>query len=450
LIYLRTQKGLTFAEIGEALGTTEDSAQKKFQRAERAGEVVTEEKGEVAPAFHVDGNHAEGATQSERIKTLDEHIAACQINTDEWVCISHRVRTYEGWRADTEKEITWRDGRIKEGYSRTGGFVVTTLFSISSTWAKRNPIPIEPTFTPIVSPETYPAPSEPQAYGNRTALFVPDAHIGFRRVNTQSGALVPFHDRKALEIAVAIAMKEQPDYIIVQGDWVDLAMWAERFAKEPGFYFTTQPALIEAHWWLARLRRAAPDAVIVYLEGNHEVRLPNYVQRHMVEAYGLTPVGVNWPSMSVPALLGLDRLGIQWIGGYPQAAVSPVPWMKWTHGDVARVPGASAVEMVKNELKWVVFAHTHRRELASKTVGGLAISGINFGCTCRLDGVVPGSDGGDQWQQGLGWISFNEHEMNPDVEFVAITNGAASWRGERIEGADSAPELREAYPHWNW
>jgi UDP-2,3-diacylglucosamine pyrophosphatase LpxH len=74
----------------------------------------------------------------------------------------------------------------------------------------------------------------------------------------------------------------QPDTVVINGDWLDMSEWSDKFAREPGFFFTTQPALFECHYWLQKLRRTLPNARIVYIEGNHEIRLKNSMTSHLL------------------------------------------------------------------------------------------------------------------------------------------------------------------------
>jgi len=312
-------------------------------------------------------------------------------------------------------------------------------------------VPIELTFQPIACPIEYARPPEIQQGSVTRALVLPDAHIGFEK-ELKSAALHPFHDRQALDIALQVAATYQPDLIVVLGDLLDMSRWTMRFAAEPEFYFATQPALLEAHWWLRRLREFCPDATIVYLEGNHEKRMRDYIRDQMMEAYQLRRVADEFPVLSLPHLLDLSSLQVDWIGGYPNDAVYySTPWLRWEHGNVARVAGSTAKQMIEFATSWRVFAHVHRREVVSRTFeDGRNISGVNFGCLCHVDGRVPGSSPGNQWQQGFGVVEFTEGLPSPAIEMITLQDGRATWRGNEFAGNFDVQVLREAFPDWNW
>jgi len=100
---------------------------------------------------------------------------------------------------------------------------------------------------------------------SRTVVLA-DPQIGYGK-NHITNALDPFHDRAALDVALQITRQINPDTVVINGDWLDMSEWSDKFTREPGFFFTTQPALFETHYWLQKLRRTLPKARIVYIEG---------------------------------------------------------------------------------------------------------------------------------------------------------------------------------------
>jgi hypothetical protein len=99
-----------------------------------------------------------------------------------------------------------------------------------------------------------------------TTVILADPQIGYRK-NQNSNKLDPFHDRHALDVAMQITRQIKPSTVVINGDWLDMSEWSDKFIREPGFFFTTQPALFECHYWLQKLRRTLPTTRIVYIEG---------------------------------------------------------------------------------------------------------------------------------------------------------------------------------------
>jgi len=399
--------------------------------------------------FADEGNWAEARSVAGQIQTLDQLIDACNVDLDIWRVLDWNIRAYDGWRADTDKDLAFDEGKIS-GYVRSKGITTQTLWSVFAKLIRINPQPIRPTFQPLSCPITYPHPSKPGPGAVTRSVILADSHIGFEK-NLKNAELYPFHDRRALDVVAQIVQSYQPDLIGIVGDWFDMSRWTKKFASEPEFYWTTQPAILEGHWWLRRLRDTCPQAGIIYLEGNHEKRLQDFVRDHMMEAYQLGAVVDQVPVLSMPHLLDLSGLQIDWIGGYPEARYCPADWLCWEHGDIARVPGGTAKAVIEHAMTWRVFGHIHRREVVSKTFGGgRNISGTSFGCLCHVDGRLPGSSRDSQWQQGIGIMEFTEDFPSPVVEAITIRDGVALWRGAKFVGVDNVEVLKKTFPDWNW
>ena len=407
--------------------------------------------------FQEQGNTAEASSLSDQIKSPEELIAAANIDMTVWEKGACEIKTYSGWRADTEKDLRWEEGSIVEGYVRSGGIITKTLWSVAVKFTRRHPEPLKATFSLIQCPITYPPPADILPDQPVKALLFSDPHIGFDK-DQRSGKLHPFHDRAMLDVIAQVAAVYQPDYISVLGDMFDLARWSRRWADDPEFYWTTQPALYEGYWLLRRLRELCPNARIVYVEGNHEVRMPNYVRDHVIEACGLRRVEGRFPSLSIPELLALDALSVEWVDGYGdgKAAFRPAPWMVWEHGNIARTPGGTAKAIVEKAVRWRFSGHTHRCEVASRSFEEspddehAPVSAISFGCCCHTDGRLPGSAPDSQWQKRFGIVEFQQKAPPPTVEIIPVREGGALWRGQRYKGRDYAEDLRTAWPDWNW
>src|SRR5690625_6820045 len=108
--------------------------------------------------------------------------------------------------------------------------------------------------------------------------------IGFRVL--EDVTTEEFHDQLSIDLVVEVARREQPDSIVILGDFLDLPSQG-RWAQEAAFAKTTQMALDTGHKWLASLRAVAPYAEIVLVEGNHDKRMQNFVETNAASAFGL-------------------------------------------------------------------------------------------------------------------------------------------------------------------
>ena len=282
--------------------------------------------------------------------------------------------------------------------------------------------------------------------GMKLALKGADTQIGFRRL--ADGSLDPFHDDAAMNVFIQAATQLQPDKIQILGDFLDLASQG-RFAQEASFAQTTQEALNAGHKFLATLRAACPDAQIVVIEGNHDKRMQNFIEANAVAAFGLKRAGLpdSWPVMSLPYLLRLDELGIEYVDAYPAATDWDNDNTRNIHGTKANSRGSTTSQYVFELPHLNTWAgHTHRVEITYRSVMGARGEAVesysaNPGCLCRVDGAVPsvngaiGADGNaarivENWQQGFGLAYYNDTESWPHV--YRIRNGVALVGGMEL------------------
>ena len=285
----------------------------------------------------------------------------------------------------------------------------------------------------------------------QTAVLMADTQFGFRVLS--DGSMEPFHDEAAIEVALAIVEIENPQQTVVMGDILDLASQG-KFSQEAGFARTTQPAIDRTTLFGAQMRQAT-SGKIVWLEGNHDKRMQNFVEANALAAFGLRRGGVpdSWPVMSLPNLLRLDEVDIEYKDAYPTAHHWVNDKLRCEHGTKANSAGSTAAQYM-NETPHISRAHghTHRLEAQSKTtydrVGKIRSVAINPGCLCRTDGAVPsvngaiGADGRsativENWQQGVAVVRFR-----PSGEFfwdlVQIEDGKTVYQGQEISCSPSA------------
>lgn len=179
------------------------------------------------------------------------------------------------------------------------------------------------------------------------AVVLPDPQIGFRYYE-DTGEYDPFHDEQAIDVALQIVADLQPDLIIWLGDFLDLPEFG-KYSQEPAFARCTQRAIDYGHELLARTRALAPRAVIRLLEGNHDARLQLMIARNAMAAADLHRAGDNWPVLSVPALLRLDELRVEYIGGYPSGETWINDRLKCIHGTIVRSGGSTARAVADDE-----------------------------------------------------------------------------------------------------
>jgi hypothetical protein len=279
----------------------------------------------------------------------------------------------------------------------------------------------------------------------RRALLLPDVQIGYRRDIT-SGELDPFHDESAMSVALQIGKDFAPDLVINLGDFLDLPMFG-RFAQEPGFHATTQPTVDRAYDFLCEQQANMPNADYILFEGNHDVRLQNFIIQNAMAAFGLKQAKTpdSWPVMSVQNLLRLDEMGVRYIDGYPQGEYYINDRLRVEHGRKTAPRGKIANKIVDDERVSTITGHNHRIETVYKTVGVRGEPKINMGttlgCLCRIDGAVPSTKSAidangrpvlafEDWQQAIGVVHYQEGDGPFRVDHILIHDGTAIHDGK--------------------
>jgi len=406
-----------------------------------------------------DQNWIEVVSVSERIDSLESLIEAAKVDLDVWKVSHHFVNSYESFRKRVDKNLRFRGGRISGHTRDVGGVTIVPLFQVKAWLVRKEPIKVTPVVEPILFKGiTFPKPAVRGSKGLRKAALLFDPQIGFARKDINSPELIPFHDRRALDIALQIIEKEQPDDIFLGGDIFDLSDWTDKFIRQIEFRNLTQPAFIEGAWWLAQLRLAAPNANIEYLSGNHELRLVNAMILNMTAAVGIKKIRFgkdlvrielhNDPVVSIPNYLSLDSLGIKYLEKYPGTR-----WLndalRIEHGDIARAkPLNTVTALLRERSESVICGHIHRSELATKTLyersGIRSVVAWSIACLCHIDGRVPGHNPSKQhWQNGLGFVDYTPNDKYFNMLPIRIEDGEALHSGELFKARDRLVDLRK-------
>lgn len=278
----------------------------------------------------------------------------------------------------------------------------------------------------------------------KLALCLPDPQIGFRR-NVLDDTLEPFHDETAMNVALSMIRDLCPDLIVNLGDFLDLPQFG-KYVQEPGFALTTQPSIDRGHTFLAQQRANAPDAKIVVIEGNHDRRLLKSIIENLAGAFGLRRANAptEHPVMSIPFLLRMDELDVEYVSGYPASSYYINHGIKCIHG---KNSGRGVAGKTLNDEKIsTITGHSHHVEMIYRTInteyGPVRRVGATLGCLSRTDGVVPGfassiDDNGKivvnhhNWQQSVGIVYYDEDGQYHTVTPVIIQDGVASYGGKQ-------------------
>lgn len=327
-----------------------------------------------------------------------------------------RVNVYQGYMKNAEGEFETVD-LLSAQYVPKPAELTEDMFI-----SQAKPTVIRPTKSTAKNPR-----------GEKLAIILPDIQAGFRRY--EDGTLDPTHDPKALNVALQIIKDSQPDEVILNGDNLDLPMLG-RYAQESTFAQTLNPTLDYVHEFLAQIRANAPNTKMVYLAGNHEIRLSKYIMQYAEKLYGVKQAGTEQRILTVPFLLNLAGVECEYRSGYPANSYWLNERLKVIHGNTVRQAGRTAAAIVSKEETSTLFGHIHRHEYAARTAQGYNaaryIIAQSFGCLARVDGAVPSygsavDDMTDQpvtnhenWQQGVGAVYYQAGDKPFDTQQVHI------------------------------
>lgn len=447
-----TESDLTNAELSKKYGVTERTIYrwKRNLRGKKPRTVPEQEKVDVKE----DGNYTEVYTESTRIKTLDQLIAAAEVDLDTWVEVSHEVNKWEVGAKDKRGHLKWANGGIAEGELTYNGVKVTELWQVKALFRRRKLIPILPTIQPIECPVTLRR--EPLEFGPVLSSFLwTDPQFGFRWENNH---LEPFHDRAVLDLWLQIATWLQPTRLDILGDWFDATSWTDYWANDPAHDRTMQPSILESHWWLRQFREACPNSKITIHPGNHDERIMKAIKKHLPVAYQLRPADEMSlpPSLHPARLLALHQLDIDWLTNYPNDEDWLGESLRLNHG-VWYLSGRGNTTKRTVEASDVntVSGHGHRSEHVSKTVHLRdrieTLTAYSIGCSCRIDGPVPAKHKYNDWQQSSALVHYTEDHHNFTVIPVS-TEGPkeAIVDGRLFTARDRLKDLYHDHPDIPW
>lgn len=208
----------------------------------------------------------------------------------------------------------------------------------------------------------------PARSGGWKAPKVPKAKaggVGMHVVTADHHA--PFHD-PGLHAAFLAWLKEfRPDHGVILGDLLDLDQ-VSRHRRTPEWTRTMQETLDAGYSLVRDYVVSSPGTRWKALAGNHEDRLRNAIIEQLYALHGVTRPGDVQPLLSIPFLLRLDELGVEWMeanGDYNGGQVVMAPGLVARHGWLSkRGAGASARATVEALRCSAVIGHVHRQAIS--------------------------------------------------------------------------------------
>lgn len=222
----------------------------------------------------------------------------------------------------------------------------------------------------------------------------------------------PYHCELALRVAFKVIEIAKPDMVIWNGDIHDFYQLS-RFDPDPERRLKLQADFDAVKTILCRGREAAPNAEMIYKEGNHEQRLGRWRNRN--------PEIGALDCMKLDALLDLPSIRCRLVD-----ANQRLEWNGYTitHGDLCRRRGgATAQAMIDRFGTNGVSNHVHRFAQVEKRDALRSSIWIENGCLCSLQ---PEYTEVADWQHGLTVLTCVDGTVWP--ELVRIRDGRTRFR----------------------
>jgi len=243
--------------------------------------------------------------------------------------------------------------------------------------------------------------------GQNKILVISDLHL-------------PYHDEKAIEVALLKGKAENVNIIILLGDLLDmyqLSQWVKD-PKNPNM--ATELEICRE--FLQLLRKEFPDAEIIWKEGNHEARWQTYFYRNAPDVAVL-------PGMTVYDYMNVEQYGIQVIRDNRPINVST---LLLYHGHELPRGLTNPVNQARGQ--WLratanmIAGHGHRTSThIERSATGQIFSNWSIGCLCDL---TPQYASINKWNHGFGILTqegpksfyFNNYSIHDGKLFGAAAN----------------------------
>lgn len=215
----------------------------------------------------------------------------------------------------------------------------------------------------------------------KRALILADLHI-------------PYHDRKALKMALESGREFDPTHVILNGDFCDffsVSFWEKDPRKRD-----LQGEIATAREVLSIIRDGFPKAKMIFKNGNHEDRWERYLFVKAPELLGVQ-------DFTIEAMLRLASFKVDYVGEMRPVQIGKLPIVhghEWKYGITNPVNPARGFFLRAKES--VLGAHLHRTSSHSETsLDGSVISSWSIGCLCDLH---PDFSPINSWHHGFAMV----------------------------------------------
>lgn len=241
----------------------------------------------------------------------------------------------------------------------------------------------------------------------------------------------PYHDDVVLQKILRVVRDRQPDQIVQIGDGVDFPTVSQWSKGTAGEYADTLQEHIDGYRGdvLEPLRAAVPNAKILWLEGNHDLRLRDFVKKYAAPLTALR-------ALEISQLFALKDLDIHYERGPVRVATNTLAVHGHEAGGYCSSASAWDTKFTKRygSDKNFAFGHTHQPFLVTRAFGyaGRVSPRFTMNVGSIMDPVEATyiKDGSVSWVQSFAWLEDDGKRVWP--ELVTLVDRLGYFKGERI------------------
>ena len=232
--------------------------------------------------------------------------------------------------------------------------------------------------------------TQPEDGGTKKAAILPDIHF-------------PYHDQKALDVALNYVLKVGVDVVVIPGDGVDcyqISFWKTDPLRDP-FHVEVSKSVK----FIEKLSALFPDEEKIWIEGNHELRLRNMLWTRAPEFAGL-------PGIDIPSIYKIKESGFNYVSNFQlfQSGMKPFSIGKLfvLHGQEIKISGGAVnfakLHYDKNPVTQINTHHHQTQEHITRKMDLNTDGSWTTGCLCDLH---PDYAPANRWNHGLAIVEYD-------------------------------------------
>lgn len=234
----------------------------------------------------------------------------------------------------------------------------------------------------------------------------------------------PYHDALALSKIIKVIEDVQPDAVLQIGDGIDFPQVSRWNIGKAGAYAPTLQKHIDGFkGLLTQVREAAPKATVTWLEGNHDLRIKDFIASY-------APALGTLRALEIENLFGLAELGVQYVKGPLRVGTNTYCVHGHEQGGYASTPQAWQNKFIKRygSHRNIIFGHTHQPFLITHAIGfdGKVDPRFTMNVGSIMDPVAASyvKDGSVSWTMSFGVLRDDGKRVYPEL---VLMNDRGFW-----------------------